>query len=68
MAKAKVKKKEKSIFKGDGVGSKSGQRPVGTMLSTEVAALVRSFPNTSAFVREAVMEKLEREGLLPKAG
>jgi metal-responsive CopG/Arc/MetJ family transcriptional regulator len=34
------------------------------MLPLEVDAIVRALPNRSQFIRQAVLEKMERDGLL----
>ncbi|MGL4497561.1 MAG: hypothetical protein ACRCU2_00740 [Planktothrix sp.] len=39
------------------------RKVISTKLPEDIDALVRSLPNYSRFVREAVIEKLEREGL-----
>lgn len=44
-----------------GLGVKHSQKPVSVMLPPEIDALVRSLPNRSEFIRQAVIEKLERE-------
>ncbi|NEP02729.1 MAG: hypothetical protein F6K58_29580 [Symploca sp. SIO2E9] len=48
-------------FKSNGVGTKSKQKPVSVMLPAKVDAVVRAMPNRSQFIREAIIEKLERE-------
>lgn len=53
-------------FKGKGVGLKSGQKPVSTTLPNKYDEYVRSLNERSEFIRQAVIEKIEREGLLEK--
>lgn len=50
-------------FEGKGIGTKSGQKPISVMLPLEVDAIVRSLPNRSDFIRQAVIEKLDRDGI-----
>jgi Arc/MetJ-type ribon-helix-helix transcriptional regulator len=52
------------VFKGSGVGIKHKTPPVSVKLPPEMDALVRSLPNQSAFIRAAIAEKLEREGMM----
>ena len=61
-----TKSNEKTRFKQRGVGSGKKQPPISVLLSAEIDQIVRSLPNRSEFLREAVREKLERENLLPK--
>ena len=56
--------KEDTQFKSKGVGVKNKQRPVSVMLPPEMDSVVRSLPNRSDFIREAIAEKLQKEGLL----
>lgn len=51
----------KTRFKGKGIGVKNKQRPVSVMLPEEIDAVVRAMPNRSEFIRQAIIEKLERE-------
>ena len=51
-------------FKGKGIGTVHGQKIVGARLPLKIDAIVRSLPNRSDFIREAIYEKLEREGML----
>lgn len=48
-------------FESNGVGTKLKQKPVSVMLPAKVDAVVRAMPNRSQFIREAIIEKLERE-------
>jgi hypothetical protein len=52
------------VFKGSGVGIKHKTPPVSVKLPPEMDALVRSLPNQSEFIRAAIAEKLEREGMM----
>ncbi len=51
----------KTRFKGKGIGVKNKQRPVSVMLPEEIDAIVRAMPNRSEFIRQAIIEKLERD-------
>ena len=51
-------------FEGKGIGTKSGQKPISVMLPLEIDSVVRSLPNRSEFIRQAVLEKMQRDGLL----
>jgi Arc/MetJ-type ribon-helix-helix transcriptional regulator len=44
-----------------GLGISHKQKPVSVMLPPGIDALVRSLPNRSDFIRQAIVEKLERE-------
>ena len=57
--------KEDTQFKGKGLGVKHKQKPVSVMLPHEIDAVVRSLPNRSDYIRQAIVEKLEKDGLLP---
>lgn len=57
--------KENTQFKGKGLGVKHKQKPVSVMLPSKVDSIVRSLPNRSEFIRQSVIEKLIREGILP---
>jgi len=41
------------------------RKPLSVFLPKDVDAIVRSLPNRSQWMREAVIEKLMRDGLLP---
>ena len=56
--------KENTQFKGKGLGVKHKQKPVSVMLPHEIDAVVRSLPNRSEYIRQAIAEKLEKDGLL----
>ncbi len=43
------------------IGLKHGQKPVSVMFPPELDVWVRSLDNRSEFIRQAVVEKLERE-------
>jgi hypothetical protein len=53
------------VFKGSGVGIKHKTPPVSVKLPPEMDALVRALPNQSEFIRAAIAEKLERDGMMP---
>ena len=60
-----AKKKEKHPpFEGFGLGIKKGQQPVGVKLPPEQDAIVRSLPNRSEFLREAIALHLKRKKLI----
>ncbi|MCT7964210.1 hypothetical protein NG791_26380 [Laspinema sp. D1] len=42
------------------------RKAIATKLPEDLDALVRSLPNHSQFVREAIIEKLQREGLVER--
>jgi hypothetical protein len=44
-------------FKSNGVGTKSGQKPISVLLPATIDARVRSLSNRSAWLREAIAEK-----------
>ena len=54
----------KTRFKGKGIGLKHKQKVVATALPPDLDVLVRAKPNISEFIREAIAEKLEKEGLI----
>ena len=56
--------KENTQFKGKGLGVKHKQQPVSVMLPNEIDSVVRSLPNRSEYIRQAIAEKLKRDGLL----
>ena len=58
---AEIRADHKTRFKGKGVGIKHKQKPVSVMLPEEIDAIVRAMPNRSEFIRQAIIEKLERE-------
>lgn len=46
-----------------GLGLKHDTKPVCTKLPPDVDAVLRELPNRSDFIRDAIREKMEREGL-----
>ena len=56
--------KEDTQFKGKGIGVTHKQKPVSVMLSKEIDTIVRSLPNRSEYIRQAIAEKLKKDGLL----
>ena len=56
--------KEDTQFKGKGVGVKHNQKPVSVMLPSELDKVVRSLPNRSDYIRQAIAEKLAKDGLI----
>ena len=58
---SEVRADYKTRFKGKGVGLKHKQRPVSVMLPEDIDTIVRAMPNRSEFIRQAIIEKLERE-------
>ncbi|TAG91234.1 MAG: hypothetical protein EAZ09_18970 [Oscillatoriales cyanobacterium] len=65
MAKKKLIGNEATQFQPKGVGCSEKQPPVSVKLPVEIDAIVRSLDNRSEFIRAAIIEKLQREGLLP---
>ena len=59
---------KKHYIKGKGLGTKDKTPPVSVKLPPEIDAVIRSIPNRSDWIREAIKDKMEKEGLLPKAG
>jgi hypothetical protein len=59
-----MKNTGKTHFKGKGLGTTWKQPAVSVKLPPEIDAVVRSLPNRSDFIRKAIAEKLERDGLL----
>ena len=59
-----MKNTGKTHFKGKGLGTSYKQPPVSVKLPPEIDSIVRSLPNRSEFLRQAIAEKLERDGLL----
>lgn len=57
----------KTRFKPKGVGTKYKQNPVSVLLPGDIDPIVKAMPNRSEFIRQAVLEKLEREGLFAPA-
>lgn len=51
-------------FKSRGIGTRNGQQPISVMLPVEIDEIVRALPNRSAWIREAIIEKLQREQIL----
>ena len=56
--------KEDTQFKGKGIGVKHKQKPVSVMLPHEIDTIIRSLPNRSEYIREAIAEKLAKDGFL----
>ncbi len=52
------------LFKGKGMGVTHKQPPVSVKLPPEIDAIVRSLPNRSEYIRQAIAEKLKKDGLL----
>ena len=57
----------KTRFKSKGIGTKSKQKPVSVLLPRDIDSIVKALPNRSEFIRQAILEKLEREGLFATA-
>lgn len=51
-------------YKDTGLGTTTKQQPVSVKLPPKIDAIVRSLPNRSQFIREAIADKLRKEGLL----
>ena len=60
----KLDSKKEHLFKGKGIGVTHKQAPVSVKLPPEIDKVVRSLPNRSEFIRQAIAEKLTRDGLL----
>ena len=52
------------LFKGKGIGVTNKQPPVSVKLPPEIDTIVRSLPNRSEYIRQAIAEKLKKDGLL----
>lgn len=52
------------LFKGKGIGMTHKQAPVSVKLPPELDAVVRSLPNRSEYIRQAIAEKAVRDGLI----
>lgn len=50
-------------FKGKGLKTTNKQTPVSVKLPPELDRIVKSLPNRSEFIREAIAEKIARENL-----
>ena len=61
--KNKIDSKE-HLFKGKGMGVTHKQPPVSVKLPPELDSVVRSLPNRSEYIRQAIAEKLVKDGLL----
>lgn len=54
----------KTRFTGQGKGTKSKQQPISVMLPADIDSIVRALPNRSEWIRDAIIQKLKREGML----
>ncbi len=63
MKKTLSKNQQKTFFPSLGVGTKNHQKPVSVMLPEDLDKIVRAQENRSDFIRQAIREKVEREGL-----
>ena len=63
MAESKVKRVGR--FDSHGLGSKYGQQPISVMYPADIDVLLRSLPNRSEYIRDAVVKQLRKDGLLP---
>jgi hypothetical protein len=52
-------------YKNTGLGTTANQTPVAVKLPPHIDEIVKALPNRSNFIREAIREKLIRDGLLP---
>lgn len=59
-----MNKNPKYKFKNTGLNTTNKQPPVSVKLPPEIDKVVRSLPNRSEFIREAIEEKLIREKLV----
>lgn len=55
------------VAQGKGVG-RATSFSIGSRYPANVAAALRALPNTQDFIREAILEKLEREGIKIEQG
>jgi hypothetical protein len=51
-------------FPSHGIGSKSKQKTISTMYHNQIDAILRSMESRSDYIRQAVNEKLHKDGLL----
>ena len=58
---ANVRADHKTRFKSKGVGTKNKQKPISVMLPEDIDQSIRAMPNRSEFIRQAIVEKLNRE-------
>jgi hypothetical protein len=48
-------------FRGEGIGTKSGQKPISVMLPLGIDEVVRALPNRSEWLRRVITEAAHRE-------
>ncbi len=63
LKKSPTKKQKEARFSGVGLGVTHDQKPVSVMLPEPMDSIVRAQENRSEFIRQAIAEKIEREGL-----
>lgn len=51
-------------FKGHGLGTKKDTRPISAKFSPDVDAFLRSLADRSAYIRQAVEEKMRKDGVI----
>lgn len=56
--------KKDTQFRGQGKGTKSGDRPICARFPPDIAAILRALPNTSEYVQQAVIRQLRADGLI----
>ena len=54
----------KTRFEGQGMGSKSKQPPICAIFPADVDKILRSLPNRSEYIRDAVIDKMKRDKLI----
>jgi hypothetical protein len=60
-----MENKKDNLFKGDGMGTKHDTAPHCFKISQPYDSILRSLPDKSNFLRLAVIEKMQRDGLIP---
>lgn len=59
--------KSDAWFEGEGKGLKNKLQPMPVRFPEEIDAILRAMPKRQDFIRAAVLEKMQREGLLGDA-
>lgn len=57
----KAKQNSKGQWISESIGQPLADRPIPVRLPADIDAIVREMPNRSAWIREAIIEKLKRE-------
>jgi hypothetical protein len=53
-----------TYFQNEGKGTKNTLTPISVRFSAEIDPIVRSLPNRQDYIRQAVEEKLRKDGLI----